>query len=199
MFLLIWDKLADKYDTLWVQKYSLAPTRKAVINEINDINPLIILDIGCGTGQLLNDVAKINKNTHLFGIDKSEKMIEIAENKNINAEFKCLNVSDLENNRKFDLITCLHSFPYYKNKKKVMDSIYNLLNSGGYCIFAQASVNNLYDKFSMWIIEKTAEKAEYLSKKDFSALLSDFKIIKQYDIKEKWFMPTIALFMVQKI
>ena len=78
----IWDYWSNHYNNLWVQKLSLEPTRKAVSEEILNIaNPtkkLSILDVGCGTGQLLSDLnQKMNQYYVRFtGIDLSEKMLQ---------------------------------------------------------------------------------------------------------------------------
>ncbi|MHB8127605.1 MAG: class I SAM-dependent DNA methyltransferase [Mobilitalea sp.] len=202
---MVWDKLAKKYDNLWVQNYSLAPTRKAVlinIEKLDNINKL--LDIGCGTGQLLQEIYINNKNIKLYGLDKSEQMIAQAKSKKSGATLFCADISEdniLESlGGDFDLVVCCHSFPYYKNKPDVINKIYNLLNDRGYVIFAQASINSFYDKVAMSIVEKTAEKADYLSRKDFIALTEKkFEIKEEFQIQEKWFMPSICGFVLKKV
>ena len=58
---LVWNRLAIKYDRLWVQKYSLSPTRKKVIKLIKEfdlVNNFKLLDCGCATGQLIEEITK---------------------------------------------------------------------------------------------------------------------------------------------
>ena len=65
----IWNEIANKYERLWVQKYSLAPTRKKIVELIREFKSndnFKLLDIGCGTGQLIGDLIKIRKNGELF-------------------------------------------------------------------------------------------------------------------------------------
>lgn len=51
----------------------------------------------------------------------------------------------------------------------------------------------------MSVVEKTAEKADYLSKSNFKKLFeSKFEIIEEFEIKEKFFMPTLAGFVMRK-
>jgi methyltransferase type 12 len=54
----IWDFWANYYNKLWVQKYSLKPSRDKVIDIIKKtkIKNGDLLDMGCGTGQLLEDI-----------------------------------------------------------------------------------------------------------------------------------------------
>ena len=51
----VWEKLAHKYNNLWVQKYSLGPTRREVLKIVlpllKETNSLKIIDFRCGTRQ----------------------------------------------------------------------------------------------------------------------------------------------------
>jgi 2-polyprenyl-3-methyl-5-hydroxy-6-metoxy-1,4-benzoquinol methylase len=194
----IWDKLSAKYDKLWVQKYSLTPTRQKILGLINKEN-FSLLDIGCATGQLLCELVIKYPKSNLFGIDKSQEMIKIAKGKKLNIDFRCITAEENHFTQKFDYITCCHSFPYYDDKRIVLKKICEILADDGKAIFIQASINSKYDKFVMNIIEKTAEKAEYLSVKEFEDLAGEFfKIEKVFKIKEKCFMPSICGFVMRK-
>ena len=99
----------------------------------------------------------------------------------------------------FDFITCCHSFPYYSNKSFVLEQLSSLLKDDGIAIFAQASVNTLYDKIAMKVIEATAEKAGYLSRGDFLKIAEEyFALGEQFEVREKWFMPSICGFVMRK-
>ncbi|MEL7622702.1 MAG: class I SAM-dependent methyltransferase [Clostridiales bacterium] len=193
---MIWDRLAAKYDKLWVQKYSLEPTRRELLGRIQALKAKRLLDIGCGTGQLIADVLAATE-IQCVGIDKSGAMIEAAKAKNLNAEFYTLDIAaplpEAIRRDPFDVITCTHSLPYYENKKEIIHKIAGLMNEETILFFVQASVNHLYDGIVMYFIEKTAEKAEYLSKTDFLRLTADrLCLIEEFSIKEKWFMPSIC-------
>lgn len=197
---LIWDKLSKKYDSLWVQKYSLAPTRKKVLSILKCCKDgFTMLDVGCATGQLLSEVRSEFPEYKLFGIDKSEQMIELARSKNIDAEFDCVNVEEYNTKIKFDVITCCHSFPYYQQKELVLEKLASLLNENGMAIFIHGSINSIYDKIVMSIVEMTAEKANYLSKKEFINLAKEYFFVEgSFLIKEKWFMPSLCGFVLRR-
>lgn len=196
----IWDKLSKKYDFLWVQKYSLAPTRKKVISILKCCKSgFKMLDIGCATGQLLSEVRSEFPGCKLLGIDKSEQMIELARSKNIGAQFDCAYAEEYDTINKFDVITCCHSFPYYQEKELVLKKIASRLEENGMAIFIHGSINNIYDKIIMSIVEMTAEKANYLSKKEFIELSKEYFVVEDsLLIKEKWFMPSLCGFVLRR-
>lgn len=223
---MVWDKLASKYDKLWLQKYSLTPTRQKIHTLIDDIiqkqdyasreeyiDTICILDIGCGTGQLaleLNEkYSNLNLPIFILGVDKSEEMLTIARTKtnSNNIAFKKFHmgkdgIDDLlnllpDNCKKFDIICCCHSFPYYEDKHRVLIDTQAILADYGTALFFQASINSIYDKFALSIIELTAEKADYLSKEDFITIVNDYlQVDATYIIKEIFYAPTICGFQL---
>jgi ubiquinone/menaquinone biosynthesis C-methylase UbiE len=77
----IWDKRADEWSR-YVEKED--PNRVFVSdpvlwNMLQDINGLIVLDLGCGEGYLSRKLAR--KGAHVIAVDISEKMIAIAKEK----------------------------------------------------------------------------------------------------------------------
>jgi len=199
----VWDSISKKYDRLWVQKYSLTPTREAVtliINKLVTDIPFRILDIGCGTGQLIEDLQYKYPTSNFVGVDKSWAMIEQAASKNPMCAFY---TSDIANwnfyEEPFDIVVCCHSFPYFSDKKAAAKRVKEVLKPGGYAIFVQASVNTIYDLIVMWFVEKTAESAQYLSKQELAAYFSEeFDTIDEFVIKKKWYMPNICGFVFRR-
>lgn len=202
----IWDFWADKYERLWVQKYSLSPTRREIIKELKKIikedRDYRILDMGCGTGQLIRDIKKefSGFNIKFTGVDISSKMIEAAKEKDKEADY--LNSSIEEFNGQpssYDIIVCTHSFPYYSNKEEAINKFHYLLKEEGYLFLAQASANSMYDHFIMFFVKFTTSSAKYLSINNMRNLTKDrLQMTKINNIKEKAFMPTIALFLLKK-
>lgn len=203
----VWDQLAVKYDRLWVQKHSLAPTRKKIamlLAERLDRDRFSLLDAGCATGQLLFEIGNRHENALLFGIDKSEEMIRRAKGRVPKAGLFCADIGscDLTSyipEKSLDVIVCCHSFPYYRDKNAALAGMKQLLRDDGVMIFAQASINNLYDRLAMAVVEQTAEPAEYLSRRDFRKLAeAGFLIESEFTIKKRWYMPSICGFVMVK-
>jgi ubiquinone/menaquinone biosynthesis C-methylase UbiE len=198
---MIWNKLADKYDHLWVQKYSLSPTREQVMKRLDGLKPDSLIDIGCGTGQMLSRISQFHPGIQLTGIDKAEEMIRKCRDKKIPGQFICGDIGEMEAPpQKYDAAICCHSFPYYENKSQVIEKVHGMLNKNGKAIFVQASQNSLYDKIALWLVERTAENADYLSRDEFCSLFENrFVIEERFTIRERWFMPSICGFVMRRI
>lgn len=200
----IWDFWADRYEKLWVQKYSLSPTRRRIVNKLKKIITdysikYRILDSGCGTGQLLRDIQGefTGFNIELTGIDFSSEMIAEAGRKSENINYTICNIEEFTMNEKsYDIIVCSHSFPYYKDKEEVISKFSGLLGNGGCLILAQASQNNLYDSVVMPFVKLTTSKASYPAVRNVVKMLEPhFRGIEIERIKERFYMPSIYLFV----
>lgn len=210
----IWDFWARNYSKLWVQKYSLGPTRTKVKNIISSSLSVTqsaamsfdgsfemsLLDVGCGTGELLYDLQGI-KRLQRSGLDFSKGMIEESQKKNKDVKHYVLDVQELDKiERKFNIITCTHSLPYYPSQIDIIKKIHSLLEKDGLAVFAFASGNNWFDKIILLFVKLTTGPASYPSDKDFKKLIDGlFQIEKREVIKIKPYMPTIAVYSLKKV
>ena len=152
------NKQAREYDentSLYYSGYAKISCEdvKAYLKE-NEYNKL--LDIGCGTGWLIDNLSKEHNANH-FGLDISENMLEQAKSKNIeNATFVL--GSSLEppyEDESFDVVTCIQSFHHYPDSKKAMQEAYRVLKKGGIYILSDTGMggitawlgNNIFYKF----------------------------------------------------
>ena len=202
----VWEKLAHKYNNLWVQKYSLGPTRrevkKIVLPLLEKNNELKILDIGCGTGQLIKEISDYYNKVNYLGIDVAENMIEVAKknNKGKNVKFKTSSIESFESNDKYDIIICTHAFPYFPNKQEMIKKMAGLCNKKGQVIIVNSSTNSLKDLIINFFLKATTSKAKYLSIDEMKKLFKSAKLkVKKIEvIRERFYMPTIALFHTER-
>lgn len=138
-------KMYEAEENLWWYKI----LHEKVLAEIQakfGINTNIsILDIGCGTGGLLNFLYK-NNYTNIQGIDYADNSIHFSKLRNINVQK--LNIDELQmvfQNQNFDVIICNDVF-YCLDKIQIINVLQNictLLNPNG--IFL--SNNNAFNIF----------------------------------------------------
>ena len=94
-----------------------------------------ILDVGCGTGVLVDYIREINKLGEIYEVDSSQKMLNMARAKNYsdaNIRFLKLDIEDVVIDNIFDIIIFYNSFIYLKNKVATLESLArNNLNTDG--------------------------------------------------------------------
>ena len=198
----VWNFWASRYKRLWVQRVSLEPTRTGVLALIKARYPEkhlgSYIDIGCGVGQLIEDIESTFITSHSHGLDYSSGMIALASQNGLKTQWYCEDIHTFEPERKMNLVVCTHSFPYYQDQKYVLHKIRKMLTHDGKLLMAFASKNSIYDALCLGIVKLTTGKAHYPSVTAFIELASDdFKPITTTRIKEKWYMPSIYLFEME--
>jgi SAM-dependent methyltransferase len=133
----------DIYDDFYVNIYeSINPPAERTSYEIKSICDItqaseksVFLDIGSGTGYLVNELTDLGFQS--YGLDKSKAMIAYSEKKYSNAAVKCGDVLDSMSYDKstFSHVLCLY-FTIYEiaDKSLFFKNCYFWLQSGGYLI-----------------------------------------------------------------
>ncbi len=197
----IWDFWATRYNKLWVQKYSLRPTREYLLKVDIHGDDLKVLDLGCGPGELIEELYKKNQNLSIAGIDFSGEMLKISRERNPKAIHIKMDVEDLnEIDQKFNIIFCTHSLPYYKNPKKAIKNLNSILLDDGTIYMGFASGNSFYDKLALSFVKLTTGHAYYPSDSEFKKLIEPyFQVDNLKIIKERFYMPRIAIYTIKKV
>lgn len=126
------NKQAADYDASDYSKYP-RECYPYVLKAVSDIKFNRVLDLGCGTGVILEEIGRRNGEAELFGLDLSENMILQAERR-LSADAELL-VGDAEElpyeDDSFDLVCCVESFHHYPNPKKALSEIQRVLRKDG--------------------------------------------------------------------
>jgi len=99
-----------------------------------------LLDVGCGSGGFLGELAQKQPHVQTLGIDLSSVMVEMTKAKGLNAQ--CIDLCKLEG--KFDVITAIFDMVNYLDKKSLkrfLRCIEEHLEEGGHFIF---DINTLF-------------------------------------------------------
>lgn len=104
-----------------------------IIHKVIQVNGKKILDVGCGTGELMNQLFLENPSLQLTGLDLSNEMLAVARNKlKENAEFV---LGDAENlpfvDESFDIVICNDSFHHYPQPQMALLQIHRVLKNKG--------------------------------------------------------------------
>lgn len=130
-----YSKIAEKYDKnqFRVDEVRFDDDLKDYI-ENNAKSEYNVLDLSCGTGLYLEkqinyfDGVNINWN----GLDLSEQMLKLANEKVANVELTNANVEDMPYpSEVFDFISNNYAFHHYRNKEQAINEIYRILQKGG--------------------------------------------------------------------
>jgi len=118
----------------------------SILQEIGSIQKSsAILELGCGTGDLIEQLAEIGGRT--AGIDFSENMIRIASERFSHIEFK---VADAESvpfqNDEFDVVVCNYTAHHFARPQKVFEEARRVLKPGG-CAVVVMPIQNEQESF----------------------------------------------------
>ncbi len=121
--------------------------RKKAVDLLVPTSNELILDIATGTGDILIEIAKRNLSTQIFGIDFSQKMLDLARikvnklgfNKDVSFQIgsgELLPYAD----KSFDGVLCAFGIRNFYDIKKGLREFYRILKPGGRLIILEFSM-----------------------------------------------------------
>ncbi|MFW9897308.1 MAG: class I SAM-dependent methyltransferase [Candidatus Thorarchaeota archaeon] len=175
-------KLYDKMMQLEPMKIQRSQIAEVLVSQINEGN---LLDVGTGHGRLLIEINKLNPKIELYGLDVSEKMINLAKAnlKNIKADLQQGNITSTNyKSNYFDLITCTGSFYLWNSPIEGLNEIHRILKTNKTAILFES--HKEYDASAL----KVQIKKNLSSERFFNRKLVPYFLNKQlkmtYDISE---------------
>lgn len=141
------DNEAQIYDQLIL---SLIPNYEMIVDTLissipfDELKPIKILDLGCGTGNISKKIKNRFPNAKITCVDLAENMIKIARDKLSNYSDILFVLNDFQNmsgNGDYDVIIsalALHHLETDNDKKKIYNKIFTALVDGG--VFYNADV-----------------------------------------------------------
>jgi ubiquinone/menaquinone biosynthesis C-methylase UbiE len=113
--------------------------RRKVISHLKSFNPIgVLADVGCGSGNLLVDIAKNFTNLELIGVDISSEVLNLANkraiesNLNKKIEFKLGKVEDLPfPDNSIDFLISTLSLHHWQNPLQAFREFFRVLKNEG--------------------------------------------------------------------
>ena len=120
--------------------------RKKAIAELKNDNPQLILDVATGTGDFAFESLKILHPAKIVGVDISQGMLDIAEEKikkrNLSGKFE-VRLGDSEkllfDDNEFDAVTVAYGVRNFENLEKGLSDMLRVLKPGGKAVILEFS------------------------------------------------------------
>jgi len=133
------DEVASNYDEIELFKIS-AEHMSDVIQMNTAKRTLNVLDVACGTGNVVLECASVLKESKFDAVDISEGMLAIAKanakkRKLDNVDFHLMDIAQLDLNKTYDVITCSYAMFFLDKAPQVLKSLVAMLNPNGVVIF----------------------------------------------------------------
>lgn len=144
-------KAAEIYDSGHAGIYEICKDDyPPVLEELKDYPFRKLLDVGCGTGPMIELLQREFPDRFYTGVDLTPQMIKVAQEKNLNhTEFL---VGDSENlpfcDGVFDVVICTNSFHHYPNPKAFVKEASRVLKPGGILVLRDYTGN----AFMLWLM-----------------------------------------------
>ncbi|MBQ7432091.1 MAG: class I SAM-dependent methyltransferase [Lachnospiraceae bacterium] len=144
-------KAAEIYDSGHAGIYEMCKDDyPRILEELRKVKFENLLDVGCGTGPMIELLTQEYPDKHFTGLDLTPKMIETANEKFLpNTSFI---VGDSENlpfeDASFDAVICANSFHHYPNPQKFFNGVARVLRPGGVLILRDYTSSG----FMVWLM-----------------------------------------------
>ncbi len=144
-------KAAEIYDSDNAGIYEMCKDDyQPILEELEKVEFEWLLDVGCGTGPMIELLSARYPERHFVGMDITPRMIEVANEKGLaNSEFI---VGDSEampfDDEEFDAVICANSFHHYPEPQKFFNEVFRVLKPGGRLILRDYTTQ----KHVLWLM-----------------------------------------------
>lgn len=144
----------------WAPHYDFGPFRwwmkkfqQPILQELNHLSNLKILDLSCGTGELLLSLSHQKNNHQLYGVDVSPAMVASARKKlPPKVMVQEADVHDLPfSSNTFDSVLSTEAFHHYYDQGKALQEMKRVAKKGGKIVVADI---NFFFPFIHWLFQK---------------------------------------------
>jgi|GEM_PF-630790 len=97
----------------------------------NNVNLENTLDIGCGTGDLVDSLSRCIPGSFVEGIDFSHSAIKIAQERYSKLSFSVMNIESDLLDKKWGVITCSLVYAFMQDKKHFLEKVKTILHNDG--------------------------------------------------------------------
>ena len=142
---IMFDVWSASYDRPGLQQTTYRPIHDAMLDRLGEIDLTdgVVLDLGCGTGQMTRRLAERFPSATVLGLDLSRGMIERAATAvddagdPVHAAFAIADAAGLPlPSASVDLVVCSESFHWYDDQPGALAELFDVLRPGGRLMIA---------------------------------------------------------------
>lgn len=194
----LFDRWSAVYDRPGFQAATYRPVHDAVIARLANLQPTMVLDLGCGTGQLTRRLVERFPSALVVGVDYSAGMLTEATDRVgdgaslLQADAHVLPLRPAS----VDVIVCTESFHWYRNQQQVVAGLAEILRPSGQLLIASiASVTDAGDSAVRQLSSAAGQPVRALTPRRLAELLSSagFEVMYQRRIPRLGLVPWPAL------
>ncbi len=198
---IFFDNLSKNYDKGMIKNY-FKGNHVWIVKNLPDLNGKQILDVGCGTGELLNEIEKIYPQSSCIGVDISEEMLHKANDKNKNIKYLVADVHNLPfDDNTFDFVLNTISFHHYVSPQSALNEMIRVLKPGGYIYILDSVKDPRFISFMPWYWDRVDSKicySKHLFTKEFYALFNNTDVEDVHFKKYYKLFPAVHILCVAK-
>lgn len=135
---MLFDRWSAVYDRPRFQDSTYRPVHDAVLARLTEVPPQIVLDLGCGTGQLTRRLTQEFPDAEVVGLDYSAGMLGKARHRvGSSADLVHADAQYLPfRSASVDVVVCTESFHWYGDQRRAVAALAEVLRPGGQLVVA---------------------------------------------------------------
>jgi len=170
------DAWSSTYEQSFTWRHFFEPVHRRVMAEIGDVAGRDILDLGCGTGDLLRRFAAAGAG-RLAGIDPSEGMLAVARelsSAQADIDFLCAPAESLPfGEGEFDIVTSCIAFHHFPEPREALAEAARVLRPSGRLYICDMCSEGLAGKLMLAYGRAKAADDHYFTRASLTGLLRD--------------------------
>jgi ubiquinone/menaquinone biosynthesis C-methylase UbiE len=191
---MLFDRWSAVYDRPGFQDATYRPVHDAVLARLTEVQREMVLDIGCGTGQLTRRLKERFPDAEVVGVDYSAGMLGEASHR-VEGSANLVRADALYlpfRSASADVAVCTESFHWYRDQRRALAGLATILRPGGQLVIASiAAVTDVGESAVRRWSSAGGQPVRALTPRRLRGLLIDagFEVVHQRRVPRIGFAP----------